>query len=99
LLATDVVLTDGSSTSLVQQAEAAGANTLMMTGNPERIIEFDGRRATVLVKAVSARSVRATGAGNAFVRLTKAAALSRPISPDQTPRPCFLQLVRSWRAL
>ena len=42
LLATDVVLTDGSSTSLVQQAEAAGANTLMMTGNPDQIIEFDG---------------------------------------------------------
>jgi DNA-binding response OmpR family regulator len=42
LLATDVVLTDGSSTSLVQQAESAGAKTLMMTGNPDRIIEFDG---------------------------------------------------------
>jgi DNA-binding response OmpR family regulator len=42
LLATDVVLTDGSSTSLVQHAEAAGAKTLMMTGNPDRIIEFDG---------------------------------------------------------
>ena len=42
LLATDVVLTDGSSTSLVQEAEEAGANTLMMTGNPDRIIEFDG---------------------------------------------------------
>jgi DNA-binding response OmpR family regulator len=42
LLATDVVLTDGSSTSLVHQAEAAGAKTLMMTGNPDRIIEFDG---------------------------------------------------------
>jgi DNA-binding response OmpR family regulator len=42
LLATDVVLTDGSSTSLVQEAELAGANTLMMTGNPDRIIEFDG---------------------------------------------------------
>ena len=42
VLATDVVLTDGSSTSLVQQAEAAGAKTLMMTGNPDRIIEFDG---------------------------------------------------------
>ena len=42
LLATDVVLTDGSSTRLVQQAEAAGRKTLMMTGNPERIIEFDG---------------------------------------------------------
>ena len=42
LLATDVVLTDGSSTSVVQQAEAAGANTLMMTGNPDQIIEFVG---------------------------------------------------------
>jgi DNA-binding response OmpR family regulator len=42
LLATDVVLSDGSSTSLAQQAEAAGAKTLMMTGNPDRIIEFEG---------------------------------------------------------
>ena len=42
MLATDVVLTDGSSTSLVQEAELAGANTLMMTGNPDRIIEFVG---------------------------------------------------------
>jgi len=31
LLATDGVLVDGTSTSLVQQAEAAGANILMMT--------------------------------------------------------------------
>jgi DNA-binding response OmpR family regulator len=50
LLATDVVLTDGSSTSLVQQAEAAGANTLMITGNPDRIIEFDGARQPYLSK-------------------------------------------------
>jgi DNA-binding response OmpR family regulator len=42
LLATDVVLTDGSSADLVQQAVAAGAKTLMMTGNPDRIVEFDG---------------------------------------------------------
>jgi len=42
LLATDVVLTDGSSARLVKQAEAAGVKTLMMTGNPDRIIEFDG---------------------------------------------------------
>ena len=41
LLATDVVLTDGSSTSLARQAAALGAKTLMMTGNPDRIIEFD----------------------------------------------------------
>jgi DNA-binding NtrC family response regulator len=57
LLATDVVLTEGSSTSLVQQAEAAGAKTLMMTGNPDRC------RTTLLVKAVSTRSVHATGSG------------------------------------
>ena len=42
LLATDGVLSDGSSTSLVQRAEAAGAKVLMMTGNPDRIVEFDG---------------------------------------------------------
>jgi DNA-binding response OmpR family regulator len=42
LLATDVVLTDGSSTSLVKQAETAEAKTLMMTGSPDRIVEFDG---------------------------------------------------------
>ena len=42
LLATDAVLTDGSSLTLVKQAEAAGAKILMMTGNPERIVEYDG---------------------------------------------------------
>ena len=42
LLATDAVLIDGSSTSLAKQAEGLGAKTLMMTGNPDRIIEFDG---------------------------------------------------------
>ena len=42
VLATDVVLTDGSSTSLVEQAAAAGTKILMMTGNPDRIVEFDG---------------------------------------------------------
>lgn len=41
LLASDVILADGSSASLVQQAEAAGVRTLMMTGNPDRIIDFD----------------------------------------------------------
>jgi|SRR5215469_7200833 len=41
LLATDVILTDGSSATLVQQAEAAGVKTLMMTGNPDRIIDFE----------------------------------------------------------
>ena len=42
LLATDVVLIDGSSTNLAKQAEAAGAKTLMMTGSSDRIVEFDG---------------------------------------------------------
>jgi hypothetical protein len=42
MLATDVVLIDGSSAGLVKQAEAAGTKTLMMTGNPDRIVEFDG---------------------------------------------------------
>jgi DNA-binding response OmpR family regulator len=42
LLATDVTLTDGSSAALVRQALELGAKTLMMTGNPERIVEFDG---------------------------------------------------------
>ena len=42
LLATDVTLTDGSSARLIQQAEALGAKTLMMTGNPDRIMTFDG---------------------------------------------------------
>jgi DNA-binding response OmpR family regulator len=42
LLATDGVLSDGSSTSLVQQAKTAGAKVLMMTGNPDRIVELDG---------------------------------------------------------
>jgi DNA-binding response OmpR family regulator len=42
LLATDVILTDGSSDSLTQRAEELGAKTLMMTGSPDRIIEFDG---------------------------------------------------------
>ena len=41
LLATNVVLTDGSATSLVEQAAAAGAKILMITGSPDRIIEFD----------------------------------------------------------
>src|SRR5262249_33173537 len=42
LLVTDVVLTDGSSTNLTEQAAVLGVKTLMMTGNPDRITEFDG---------------------------------------------------------
>ena len=42
LLATNVVLTYGSATSLAEQAVAAGAKILMITGSPDRIIEFDG---------------------------------------------------------
>ena len=50
VLATNVVLIDGSSASLVQQAEVAGAKTLMITGNPDRIIEFDGSGQPYLAK-------------------------------------------------
>jgi DNA-binding response OmpR family regulator len=42
LLATNVVLIDGSGTSLARQAEAAGAKVLMITGSPDKIVEFDG---------------------------------------------------------
>jgi len=42
LLATNVVLIDGSGTSLAKQAEAVGAKVLMITGSPDRIVEFDG---------------------------------------------------------
>jgi DNA-binding response OmpR family regulator len=42
LLATNVVLIDGSGATLAKQAEAAGAKVLMITGNPDRIVEFDG---------------------------------------------------------
>ena len=52
LLATDVVLTDGSSTNLAKRAAGLGAKTLMMTGNPDRIIEFDGARQPYLSKPI-----------------------------------------------
>jgi DNA-binding response OmpR family regulator len=42
LLATNVVLTDGSGTILANQAEARGAKILMLTGSPDRMVEFDG---------------------------------------------------------
>ena len=41
LLATNVVLTDGSGINLAKHAEAAGAKVLMITGSPDRIVEFD----------------------------------------------------------
>lgn len=53
LLATDGVLTDGSNTILVQQAEAAGAKILTMTGNPDRIVELDGAGQPYLSKPVA----------------------------------------------
>jgi len=57
LLATDGVLTDGSSTVLVRQAETAGAQVLaqvlMMTGNPDRIVELDGAGKPYLSKPVT----------------------------------------------
>ena len=53
LLGTDGVLSDGSSASLVQQAEAAGAKVLMMTENPDRIIEPDGAGQPYVSKPVA----------------------------------------------
>jgi DNA-binding response OmpR family regulator len=53
LLATDGVLSDGSSTSLVQQAEAADAKILMLTGNPDRIVELDGAGQPYVSKPVA----------------------------------------------
>jgi DNA-binding response OmpR family regulator len=53
LLATDGVLTDGSSTSLVQRAEEAGTKVLVMTGNPDRIVELDGAGQPYLSKPVT----------------------------------------------
>ena len=50
LLATNVVLTDGSGTNLAKQAEAAGANVLMITRSPDRIVEFDGSGQAYLSK-------------------------------------------------
>jgi DNA-binding response OmpR family regulator len=41
LLATNVVLTDGSGAILAKRAGVAGAKTLMITGSPDRMIEFD----------------------------------------------------------
>ena len=53
LLATDGVLSDGSSTSLVQQAEAADAKILMLTGNSDRIVELDGAGQPYVSKPVA----------------------------------------------
>ena len=49
-LAGDATLTDGSSDSLVQQAKSLGVKIIMMTGNPERIVEFDAARQPYLSK-------------------------------------------------
>ena len=71
MLATDVNLIDGSSTSLVQRAETAGVKSLMMTGNPERIVEFDAAGQPYLSKPCPpdtflqrVREILAEGASN-----------------------------------
>jgi DNA-binding response OmpR family regulator len=53
LLATDGVLSDGSSASLVQQAETADVKILMLTGNPDRIVELDGAGQPYVSKPVA----------------------------------------------
>jgi DNA-binding response OmpR family regulator len=50
LLATDAVLMDGSSANLVQQAEALDTKILMMSGNADRIIEFEAAGQAYLSK-------------------------------------------------
>jgi len=50
LLATNAVLIDGSSTRLVQQAEAAGSKILTMTGSSDRIAALDGAGRAYLSK-------------------------------------------------
>jgi DNA-binding response OmpR family regulator len=50
LLATDAVLIDGSSGTLVKQAEVVGAKVLMMTGSADRIMELDGAGQAYLSK-------------------------------------------------
>ena len=57
LLATNVVLIDGSgTTNLAKQAEAAGAKVLMITGSPDRIVEFDGSGQRYLSKPFPAEA-------------------------------------------
>ena len=56
LLATNVVLIDGSGTNLAKQAEAAGAKVLMITGSPDRIVEFDGSGQRYLSKPFAAEA-------------------------------------------
>jgi DNA-binding response OmpR family regulator len=50
LMATNVVLIDGSGISLAKQAEAAGVKILMITGSPDRIVEFDSSGQSYLSK-------------------------------------------------
>jgi DNA-binding response OmpR family regulator len=50
---TQVISALGSSTSLVQQAGSTGAKTLMMTGNPDRIVKLDGAGQPYLSKPVA----------------------------------------------
>jgi len=50
LMATNVVLIDGSGISLAKQARAAGVKILMITGSPDRIVEFDSSGQSYLSK-------------------------------------------------
>jgi DNA-binding response OmpR family regulator len=56
LMATNAVLIDGSGISLAKQAEAAGAKILMLTGSPDRIVEFDGSGQRYLSKPFPAEA-------------------------------------------
>ena len=56
LLATNAVLTDGSGARLAKQAEAAGAKILMVTGSPDRMMEFEGSGQRYLSKPFPAEA-------------------------------------------
>jgi len=56
LLATNVVLTDGSGVTLATQAKTAGAKVLLITGSPDRVVEFDGSGQPYLSKPFPAEA-------------------------------------------
>lgn len=50
MLATDVVVADGSSAGLIRRVTRLGAQTLLMTRSPARMAEFDGAGQAYLQK-------------------------------------------------
>jgi hypothetical protein len=99
LLATDVVLMDRLKHKPGAAARSGGREYSHGDGKPRPASSSLTAPDNLTCQSRFCPICSCNGCGIAFVRLTKAAALSRPISPEQAPRPCFLQLVLSWRAL